>query len=111
MSLSNADLNCTAILDDVWDRASELNRRRRDDEEATAVVVDKRAPARAATVTISDWLKGDEKTEEEGEAAGYSPFEVITRRDFSGFDAAQVSELVELINTLARSLATRFSRR
>ena len=95
----------------VWDRATELNRRRRDDEETTAVVVDKRTPARAATVTISDWLKGGEKAEEEGEAAGYSSFEVITQRDFSGFDGAEVNELIELINALARSLASRFSRR
>ncbi len=95
----------------VWDRATELNRRRRDDEEATAVVVDKRTPARAASITISDWLKGNEEAQEEEEAAGYSPFEVATHRDFSGFGGEELTELVELINALARRLATRFSRR
>ena len=62
----------------VWDRATELNRRRRADEETTAVVVDKRTPARAATATISDWLKGGEKAEEAGDAAGPGPYTHLT---------------------------------
>ncbi|MBI2505830.1 MAG: VWA domain-containing protein [Candidatus Latescibacteria bacterium] len=96
----------------VWDRAGELNRR---SQERSARTPTPRADGRSSSgrpsfLSIKDWLKGQEATEEE-EAAGYSPFEVITRRDFSGFSAAEAREIAHLIARIARALATRFSRR
>ena len=64
-----------------------------------------------ASVTISDWLKKHEIVEKEDEAAGYSPFEVISRKDFKGFSAAEIHEIIQLITVLGKVLATRFSRR
>ena len=44
-------------------------------------------------------------------AAGYSPFEVVTERDFSDFLAQDLDEVARLINEIGKSLAVRFSRR
>jgi uncharacterized protein with von Willebrand factor type A (vWA) domain len=96
----------------VWDRAHELNRQLREKEkQASAKTADKSAANKAATVTISDWLKRNETPETDEEAAGYSPFEVISRRDFKGFSATDMHEIIQLITALGKALATRFSRR
>ncbi len=42
---------------------------------------------------------------------GYSPFETESERDFSTFQADELSEVMRLINEVGRALATRFSRR
>ena len=62
-------------------------------------------------VSISDWLGGAESSEEEKEAAGYSPFETNSERDFSTFQAEELTEVMQLINEVGKALATRFSRR
>ena len=94
----------------VWDRAGELNRQMREKTVDAAPTATEPA-AKPATVTISDWLKNSDRIEGEEEAAGYSPFEVTTQRDFKGFTTAELPEIIKLINELSRTLATRFSRR
>ena len=61
--------------------------------------------------SVRDWLKQGEPTEEEREAAGYSPIEVHTKRDFKDFNAEELEEIGRLLQAIARALATRFSRR
>ena len=84
----------------VWDRASELG-------PLSAPV----PPAKRTSTSIRDWLKQGEPTEEEREAAGYSPIEVHTKRDFKDFKAEELEEIGRLLQAIARVLATRFSRR
>lgn len=62
-------------------------------------------------MSIGDWLGGTETVEEEKEAAGYSPFETDSERDFSSFRAEELSEVMHLINEIGKALATRFNRR
>ncbi len=95
----------------VWERAGELNRQMREKEIEPAATATQSEPGWPASITISDWLRGGELVEGEEEAAGYSPFEVTTHRDFRDFTAAELPEIIALINELSRTLATRFSRR
>ncbi len=96
----------------VWDRAHELNRQLREKEaRASASTADKSGTGKAPTVTISDWLKRNENPETDAEAAGYSPFEVVTRKDFKRFNSADLHEIIQLISALGKALATRFGRR
>ncbi|MBT3213777.1 MAG: VWA domain-containing protein [Deltaproteobacteria bacterium] len=95
----------------VWESAENLHERfKAKKEEPVAVVIDAR-PQKQAFVSISDWLGGAETAEEEKEAAGYSPFETDSERDFSTFQAEELTEVMQLINEIGKSLATRFSRR
>ena len=95
----------------VWKSAENLSRRFSEKkEEPSAVVLDAR-PKKQAFISISDWLGGAETAEEEKEAAGYSPFETESERDFSTFQAEELSEVMKLINEIGKALATRLSRR
>ena len=68
-------------------------------------------PGKNGLTSVRDWLKQGEPTEEEREAAGYSPIEVHTKRDFKDFNAEELEEIGRLLQAIARALATRFSRR
>ena len=95
----------------VWESAENLHQRfKPEKDDQPAVLVDAR-PQKQAFVSISDWLGGAETAEEEKEAAGYSPFETDSERDFSTFQAEELSEVMQLINEIGKALATRFSRR
>lgn len=87
----------------LWDRAGELGR--------PAPAPAPPAPAKRALTSVRDWLKQGEPTEEEREAAGYSPIEVHTKRDFKDFNAEELEEIGRLLQAIARALATRLSRR
>ena len=87
----------------LWDRAGELGR--------PAPAPPAKAPAKRALTSVRDWLKQGEPTEEEREAAGYSPIEVHTKRDFKDFNAEELEEIGRLLQAIARVLATRLSRR
>jgi len=90
----------------VWERAGELNR---PDPGETP-----RTPARQGRgfVTLEDWLKKGAPAAGEEEAAGYSPFEARTRKDFSHFrEGGEQEEMARLLAAIARALATRLSRR
>ena len=89
----------------LWDRAGELGR------PAPATPAPAKAPAKRALTSVRDWLKQGEPTEEEREAAGYSPIEVHTKRDFKDFNAEELEEIGRLLQAIARALATRLSRR
>ena len=93
----------------VWDRAGELGQPQPefpDSEKASAS-----RPGKNGLTSVRDWLKQGEPTEEEREAAGYSPIEVHTKRDFKNFNAEELEEIGRLLQAIARALATRFSRR
>ena len=95
----------------VWESAENLNQRfKAKKEDPPAVVVDSRPP-KTEFVSISDWLGGGVTAEEEKEAAGYSPFETESERDFRSFQAEELTEVMRLINEIGKALATRFSRR
>ena len=96
---------------DVWDNAENLyNQSNAQQEESLAITVE-HTPKNQSFVSISDWLSNVDSAEEEKEAAGYSPFETKSERDFSTFQADELSELMRLINEVGRVLATRLSRR
>ncbi len=59
---------------------------------------------------IKNWLYGG-KSDEVVEMAGYSPVEMLTRKDFSAFSMEELVEMMQLIRLLSRSLATQNSRR
>lgn len=89
----------------LWDRAGELG------QPPPAPAPPAKAPAKRALTSVRDWLKQGEPTEEEREAAGYSPIEVHTKRDFKDFNAEELEEIGRLLQAIARALATRLSRR
>ena len=93
----------------VWDRAGELNKPVPEEKPAQSTTT--RPKVGAAPLDIRDWLKRGETPEEDREAAGYSPFAVVTKRDFADFDAADLDEVSRLIAALSKALATRFNRR
>ncbi|MDP7621757.1 MAG: VWA domain-containing protein, partial [SAR324 cluster bacterium] len=95
----------------VWESAENLHERFKAKKEETAAVLVDARPQKQAFVSISDWLGGAEVAEEEKEAAGYSPFETDSERDFSTFRAEELTEVMKLINEIGKALATRFSRR
>ena len=66
----------------VWDKADQLSFRDEEEAEAPSVIIDDR-PRKQKYLTINDWLNNADQVSEEQEAAGYSPFEVVTERDFS----------------------------
>jgi len=94
----------------VWDKADQLSFRDEEEAEAPSVIIDDR-PRKQKYLTINDWLNNADQASEEQEAAGYSPFEVVTERDFSDFLAQDLDEVARLINEIGKSLAVRFSRR
>ena len=95
----------------IWARASELNKPQPDPDREQAKTAEVSRPRRTAFTSVRDWLKQGEPIEEERETAGYSPIEVESQRDFKDFSAEQLQEMSRLLQTIARALATRFSRR
>ena len=91
----------------VWDRAGELGQ----PEPSAAEKARASQPGKSGLTSVRDWLKQGEPTAEEREAAGYSPIEVQTKRDFKDFNAEELEEIGRLLQAIARALATRFSRR
>ena len=93
----------------IWDRASELGQPQ--PEPPASAKTSSNRPGKNGLTSVRDWLKQGEPTEEEREAAGYSPIEVHTKRDFKNFNAEELEEIGRLLQAIARALATRFSRR
>lgn len=94
----------------VWDNAEQLSFRDEPEPPPPAAIVDSR-PKKQKYLSVSDWLNQNDDLTEEQEAAGYSPFAVITERDFSEFAFAELDEVARLINEIGKALAFRFSRR
>lgn len=69
------------------------------------------APKKAPSVqTLKSWLHGNRQEETE-ELSAYSSGAGVGQKDFSSFSEEELSELMRLINSIARMLATRYSRR
>ena len=94
----------------VWDKIDQLSSRDQEEAEDPSVIIDDHL-RKQKSLTINDWLNNVDQASEEQEAAGYSPFEVVTERDFSDFLAQDLDEVDRLINEIGKSLALRFSRR
>ncbi|MDP7629670.1 MAG: VWA domain-containing protein [SAR324 cluster bacterium] len=95
----------------VWDNAESLSYRGEEEAQQEAVIIDDRLQ-KQRFVSISDWLKdADSNPTDEQDAAGYSPYEVLTERDFSSFREQDLDEVARLIHEIGRALAVRFSRR
>ena len=94
----------------VWDRVDQPSSRDEEEAEGPSVIIDDHL-RKQKSLTINDWLNNVDQDSEEQEAAGYSPFEVVTERDFSDFLAQDLDEVARLINEIGKSLAVRFSRR
>ncbi len=94
----------------VWDHADQLSYRDEKETEVPQNVIDER-PRKQRYISINDWLNHKDEASDEQEAAGYSPFEVTTERDFSGFAGEDLEEVARLINEIGKSLAVKFSRR
>ena len=94
----------------VWYRAGELSRGESDAQAEEDANTDLPPPQRPALKSVAAWLKGEKNAEEE-ETAGYSPFEVLAQRDFSGFRADELDEIGRLVMLIARHLAKRLNRR
>ena len=95
----------------VWDNAENLYYKSDEREEESSVITVEHALKNQSFVSISDWLSDVDSAEQEKESAGYSPFVSESERDFSTFQADELSEVMRLINEVGRLLATRFSRR
>ena len=96
---------------DVWNNAENLYHKSSAKQQDTSVIKIEHTTTKKSFVSISDWLSDDDFAKEEKESAGYSPFETSSERDFSTFQADELSELMRLINEVGRVLATRLSRR
>ena len=96
---------------DVWNNAENLYNKSSAKREDTSVLTIENTTKNKSFVSINDWLSDDDSAKEEKESAGYSPFEISSERDFSTFQADELSEVMRLINEVGRVLATRFSRR
>ena len=94
----------------VRDKVDQLSSRDQEEAEDPSVIIDDHL-RKQKSLTINDWLNNVDQANEEQEAAGYSPFEVVTERDFSDFLAQDLDEVDRLINEIGKSLALRFSRR
>ena len=95
----------------VWESAENLHQRFKAKKEEPAAVEVGTRQKKQSFVSLNDWLGVTETVEEEKEAAGYSPFETDSERDFSTFQAEELTEVMRLINEIGKTLATRFSRR
>ena len=97
----------------VWESSEEFYRKppgEEEEERAKIRVIDERQQ-KPTYLSINDWMNQESESEEVKEAAGYSPFEVDTERDFSQFGNEELQDLITLINEIGKRLATRFSRR
>ena len=95
----------------VWDNAENLYHKPNTKQEESSLITVEHTTKNQSFVSISDWLNDADPAEEEKESAGYSPFETQSERDFSSFQADELSEVMGLINEIGRALANRFSRR
>jgi len=95
----------------VWESAENLHQRFKAKKEEPAAGEVGTRQKKQSFVSLNDWLGVTETVEEEKEAAGYSPFEIDSERDFSTFQAEELTEVMRLINEIGKMLATRFSRR
>jgi hypothetical protein len=97
----------------VWESSEEFYRKppgEEEEERAKIRVIDERQQ-KPTYLSINDWMNQESESEEVKEAAGYSPFEVDTERDFSQFGSEELQDVITLINEIGKRLATRFSRR
>ena len=97
----------------VWESSEEFYRKppgEEEEERAKIRVIDERQQ-KSTYLSINDWMNQESESEEVKEAAGYSPFEVDTERDFSQFGNEELQDVITLINEIGKRLATRFSRR
>ncbi|MDQ7799980.1 MAG: VWA domain-containing protein [Armatimonadota bacterium] len=65
--------------------------------------------ASLGTPSLRRWA--EEATEGEQELPGYSPVEVLSRKDFSSFREDELDVIARLVVAIARRIATRWSRR
>jgi len=97
----------------VWESSEEFYRKppgEEEEERSKIRVIDERQQ-KPTYLSINDWMNQESESEEVKEAAGYSPFEVDTERDFSQFGNEELQDVITLINEIGKRLATRFSRR
>ena len=95
----------------VWEGVEDLKTRFQSKKtESVISVVDER-PQKQGFVSLNDWLGINQETTEEKDAAGYSPFQTFSERDFSTFQIEEITELTQLISEVGKALATQFSRR
>lgn len=94
----------------VWESAENLNERLESKKEKTSKSNLDERPQKKGFVSINDWL-GDNRPTEESEAAGYSPFETKSEKDFKNFKAEEISEIMRLIQEIGRKMATKLSLR
>jgi len=67
-----------------------------------------------AEQVVREWLAAAEDRESEDDSAespGYSPVDVLTRKDFSALTADELDAITALVGQIARRVATRLSRR
>ena len=97
----------------VWESSEEFYRKPpgEEEEERTKIRVIDERQQKPTYLSINDWMNQESESEEVKEAAGYSPFEVDTERDFSQFGNEELQDVITLINEIGKRLATRFSRR
>ena len=60
---------------------------------------------------LAEWLEEEAGGDESEETPGYSPAEVLTRKDFSTLSAEDLEAIAALVMQIARRVATRVSRR
>jgi uncharacterized protein with von Willebrand factor type A (vWA) domain len=60
--------------------------------------------------TVFNWVPAEE-AQEETASAGYSPVEVLTKKDFGKFSDAEFDHAFEILQEMVRLLSTRLSRR
>jgi len=96
---------------DVWNNAENLYHQSNAKQKESSGVRVNYTQKKQSLVSVSNWLSNVDSAEEEKEVAGYSPFETESERDFSTFQADELSDVMRLINEVGRALATKFSRR
>ena len=77
---------------DVWDNAENFYNKSNAKKEESSVITVENTLKNQSFVSISDWLCDVDFTEEEKESAGYSPYETESERDFSTFQADELSQ-------------------
>ena len=93
----------------VWNNAENLYHKSSAKQEDTSLVTIENTTKNKSFVSINDWLSDDDSAKEEKESAGYSPFESTSERDFSTFQADELSEVMRLINEVGRALAVSYT--
>lgn len=70
-----------------------------------------RPGGKTAPLSIKHWLEGAAAQQEERERMRYSPYEVITRKDFRHLQGDELQEITRVIQAMVRPLVTRYARR